>query len=274
MKKRIVSIALIITLAMSLCLPASAAGTRTVKADITYRGISIIVNGTEITPCDEAGRPTEPFIMNSTTYLPVRAIANALGLGVEWISATSTIALTSGGEVNYGSGVPVASKATKTVDITYRGTNISLDGKAVALVNANGEAVEPFILDGTNYLPLRIVGEALGLTVQWDAATSTVTLAVDNTEKIWALSSIIMKSSESGGVYTETDELVYNYDSKGRITSFGTVDKSQELKCAYDSQGRLYADVTFHKLTVQIISGKLPVIVVGKCIFFQKAACR
>ena len=109
MKKRVFSLVLMLVFSMSLCLNASAAEIKTVSADITYRGISIVLGGTEIVPTDENGRPTEPFIMNGSTYLPVRAVANALGLEVEWIAATSTIALTSGGEVNYGSGEPAAS---------------------------------------------------------------------------------------------------------------------------------------------------------------------
>lgn len=35
----------------------------------------------------------EPFILDGTTYLPVRAVAGALGLGVGWDDATSTVTL-------------------------------------------------------------------------------------------------------------------------------------------------------------------------------------
>lgn len=239
MKKRVISLALILVLALSLCVPASAADIRTVNTTITYREISIIINGTEIAPCDEKGNPTEPFIMNDTTYLPVRAIANALGLGVEWIPATSTIALTSGGEVNYGSGAPAATKATKSVDITYRGTKISLDGEPVALVNANGEAVEPFILAGTNYLPLRIVGEALGLAVAWDSATSTVTLSKKSTETVWAPAGMRFTGGETGGDYSELVNIKYEYDALGRLTAMYSTDSRIELRCSYDKSGSI-----------------------------------
>ncbi len=237
MKKRMITLALVMLMLIGLSLPASAAGTSTVKAEITYRGISIVVNGAEIAPCDENGNPTEPFIMNSTTYLPVRAIANALGLGVEWIPATSTIALTRGGEVNYGSGEPAASNAAKTVDITYRGTNISLDGKALPLVNGNGQSVEPFIMEGTNYLPLRIVGEALGLTVQWDAATSTVTLSSKAAEKVWVPAGMRFTGGVTGGSYSELIDVKYEYDAVGRLTAMYSTDGRIELRCSYDKNG-------------------------------------
>ena len=65
----------------------------------------------------------------------------------------------------------------KTVDIYYRNIKILVDGKAVAFnKDAAGNQVEPFIYEGTTYLPVRAVGEALGLDVNWDGDTSTVYL--------------------------------------------------------------------------------------------------
>lgn len=237
MKKRAISLVLVLVFAMSLCLSVSAAEVRTVNADITYREISIIINGVEISPCDENGKATEPFIMNSTTYLPVRAIANALGLGVEWVAETSTIALTSGGDVNYGSGEPAATKASKTVDITYRGTRISLDGETVPLVNAGGDTVEPFILNGVNYLPLRIVGEALGLTVSWDGATSTVSMdSGEMPDGYWLPQKQVVTLSVDGYSATETTEYVYTED--GRISQKLVSDTED----GYNSQFYYYYD--------------------------------
>ena len=171
--KKAISVMLVIVLMFSLCLPVSATQGST-NVDITYRQIKVLVNGVEITPCDGNGNPTEPFIMNSTgtTYLPVRAVANALGLEVEWNPVSSTISLTSGAQPNYGVGEPAATYAVRTEKITYRDISIYVDG---AKVNTSAE---PFIMNSnsTTYLPLRAVAAALGLTVGWDSATSTVTL--------------------------------------------------------------------------------------------------
>ncbi len=67
------------------------------QATLDYSGIRITLNGQPVTPTDANGNPVEPFAMEGTTYLPVRAIANALGLGVEWEQATQTVKLTGGG---------------------------------------------------------------------------------------------------------------------------------------------------------------------------------
>lgn len=56
-----------------------------------YRDIKLVVNGKTVTPTDAEGKETEPFICSGTTYLPVRAVANALGQPVEWDDHTSTV---------------------------------------------------------------------------------------------------------------------------------------------------------------------------------------
>ena len=48
---------------------------------------------------------------------------------------------------------------------------VTVDGKQLVTEK------EPFIYDGTTYLPVRAVGEAVGKTVGWDGKTNTVTLS-------------------------------------------------------------------------------------------------
>jgi len=63
-----------------------------------------------------------------------------------------------------------AQEAEKSVNISYRNIKIYADTN---LVNTSKDN-EPFILNGTTYLPVRAVGEALGKTVEWDGATQSV----------------------------------------------------------------------------------------------------
>ena len=60
-------------------------------AEIFYNNIKIYIDGGEIVPKDANGNLVEPFIMNGTTYLPVRAISNAFGQDVEWDGATQSV---------------------------------------------------------------------------------------------------------------------------------------------------------------------------------------
>lgn len=60
-------------------------------AEIFYNNIKIYIDGAEIVPKDANGNPTEAFIMNGTTYLPIRAVSNAFGQEVEWDGATHSV---------------------------------------------------------------------------------------------------------------------------------------------------------------------------------------
>lgn len=80
-------------------------------------------------------------------------------------------------------GTVAATVGRQSVEVAYNNIKVNLNGQAVNLVDANGTAVEPFIIDGTTYLPVRAVSGALGLDVQWDAATSTVILTTPSEKR-------------------------------------------------------------------------------------------
>lgn len=73
-------------------------------------------------------------------------------------------------------GAAAASSAitTRTLEAHYAGIKLVVSGQAVSPKDAYGNAIDPFIVDGTVYLPLRAVGEALGKSVEWDGETYTV----------------------------------------------------------------------------------------------------
>ena len=53
--------------------------------------VKIVINGAELMPTDANGKAVEPLLVDGTTYLPVRAIAQALGLEVEWEEKSYTV---------------------------------------------------------------------------------------------------------------------------------------------------------------------------------------
>ena len=91
-------------------------------------------------------------------------------------------------------GVAYASIGSRTAELFYNNIKIWLDGKEIVPVDASGNVVEPFIIDGTTYLPVRAVSSALGLDVSWNDQTKTVEL---NTPGVFA-----------GGVQVYEDENV------------------------------------------------------------------
>lgn len=89
-KSKTFIIGMIFGILISLSLPSFAASV-VKQIEAYYNDIKIVVDGNLITPKDANGNIVEPFIYNGTTYLPVRAIANALGQSVSWDGKTSTV---------------------------------------------------------------------------------------------------------------------------------------------------------------------------------------
>lgn len=81
-------------------------------------------------------------------------------------------------------GTAAATTGKKTAELEYNNIKVTLDGTSVKLVDVNGNPVEPFIIGGTTYLPVRALASALGLNVSWDAATSTVILSSEETYEV------------------------------------------------------------------------------------------
>lgn len=73
-------------------------------------------------------------------------------------------------------GTVFAHAGTVTQELIYKNIGVILDGKRLDLRDAQGNAVEPFMFGGTNYLPVRAICEALGLNVGWDAESNTIVL--------------------------------------------------------------------------------------------------
>lgn len=69
---------------------------RTVTRELTYSGIAVTLDGLPVPLKDGNGEMVEPFSIDGTTYLPVRGVAAALGLGVDWDQERQTVRLTSG----------------------------------------------------------------------------------------------------------------------------------------------------------------------------------
>lgn len=65
----------------------------TTLTDVAIGGIKIVVDGKEIIPTDAKGNRVEPMIYNGTTYLPVRAVAQAFGKEVYWDGPNYTVYL-------------------------------------------------------------------------------------------------------------------------------------------------------------------------------------
>lgn len=70
--------------------------------------------------------------------------------------------------------VGFASTGSKTMTAAYNNIKIYVNQQLITPKTASGAVVEPFVVDGTTYLPVRAVAEALGQNVTWDGSTNSV----------------------------------------------------------------------------------------------------
>ena len=97
-----------------------------------------------------------PEIVDGRTFLPLRAIAEIFGATVEWIPDT------------------------KGVTVTLGDNTIGLQiGNPTAVINGNVvDIVAPYIKNGRTMVPLRVIAEGLGATVEWDPVYRIVTITM------------------------------------------------------------------------------------------------
>ena len=93
MKKRTKSIISGILVGVLLAGTSLLAASTVTLYNVLAEGVTIVIDGQKITPTDANGKAVEPIIYNGTTYLPVRAVANALGKAVYWDGPTHTVYL-------------------------------------------------------------------------------------------------------------------------------------------------------------------------------------
>lgn len=96
-----------------------------------------------------------PEVIKSRTMVPYRVLAEKLGAQVNWEKATGKITVTKG-----SSKIELTAKSNKA---TVNGTSVTLDAV-------------PVVKNGNTLVPLRFLGESLGLWVKWSASAKQATL--------------------------------------------------------------------------------------------------
>lgn len=122
------------------------------------------------------------------------------------------------------------------ITVTYDNVKVVVDGRQVQFgKDSKGNQIEPFIYNGTTYLPIRAVGEALGKEVQWDQNTKTAFLGdgmVNTGEVNVALTEIIKPFSKERAKVIAKDGDKLKFDLGGKEYNNGILFDSY-----YDKQG-------------------------------------
>lgn len=101
---------------------------------------------------------TAPMVSEGRTFVPVRFLANALGVSDD--------------DIDFAKGVVTISKpGVATIELTIGEKKLQVDGKTSFM------DVAPMVEDGRTMLPARPVAKALGYVVGWNKATQEVTIS-------------------------------------------------------------------------------------------------
>lgn len=150
-------------------------------------------------------------------------------------------------------GTVLASETTtRTLTAYFSGIKIVVDGVAVTPKDANGNAVEPFIVDGTTYLPVRAVAEALGKEVGWDGDTRTVYIGQQPGKEINWMKEVPVYLTQDAKVYTGDPQKSFKaggYDQTKGVVLEGTGDKY--AYAVWNTNG-LYKSMTFTACPIKI----------------------
>ena len=73
-------------------------------------------------------------------------------------------------------GAVFATTGTKTIEVLYNNIKVYKDNVLCELKDANGTVIEPFIYNGTTYMPVRGTANLAGMDVEWDGNTKSVYL--------------------------------------------------------------------------------------------------
>ena len=113
--------------------------TQTTPYDVTVRAgnpPTVLVQG------EVLATPVHPQILSGTTFVPLRAVTEALGAELDWYAPVQRIEVT---------------LSDSTVTLHIGSTDVG--GSDATLT------VAPFIQDGSTMVPIRLIAEAFGFTV-------------------------------------------------------------------------------------------------------------
>lgn len=114
---------------------------------------TVLINGLP----SEKELEVAPFIRNATTFVPIRFIAESFGAKVTWNQAVKGISI---------------EWMEKKIEMQIGSKKALLNGKEVRMEQA------PVIVNGTTFVPLRFVAEALSADVEWIPATRDIVISI------------------------------------------------------------------------------------------------
>ncbi|MCM3760975.1 copper amine oxidase N-terminal domain-containing protein [Alkalihalobacillus oceani] len=163
MKKKLMVFMMASVLVVGFALGASASPIlERISAHLNW-SISFVIDGSNWVPTDQNNEKLAPITYQNTTYLPIRAVSEALGVAVDWDQQTQTISLGEGTE-----SVPVTSEEVKvgysaftTVDKRYTVQQGKDYQSGIVLESINSAAKNISLLPANKYQTVNLTLAAI-----------------------------------------------------------------------------------------------------------------
>lgn len=194
--------------------------------------ISVYIDDELTVLTDAEGNEVYPFIQNGTTYVPLRGVSEALDCDVIWDGNNKTVLIY---------------KEMQSDNSVFRNSSnevkLYVDNELTELKDANGTVVKPFIKDGTTYVPLRGVAQALGCWVRWDGQTKTVSVYMN----ICPPDGVTLSENKPYKLYGRA-----YYESEGKKLTIDDVDYTNALESDYGFEAYFNLDGKYDSMTMTV----------------------
>ena len=130
------------------------------------KDVNIVIDG------EELNLDVAPQIIDGRVMVPIRGVLENLGALVKWDDETQTVS---------------ARKSSKTVSLEIGSNDVTLDkgetndGGSAKTETIQTDVAAQLVSDRT-LVPLRVISEAMGYSVDWNDETYTVSITTDNDE--------------------------------------------------------------------------------------------
>lgn len=130
------------------------------------KDVNIVIDG------EELNLDVAPQIIDGRVMVPIRGVLENLGALVKWDDETQTVS---------------ARKSSKTVSLEIGSNDVTLDkGETNDDGSAKTETIQTDVaaqlVSDRTLVPLRVISEAMGYSVDWNDETYTVSITTDNNE--------------------------------------------------------------------------------------------
>lgn len=150
--------------------------------------------------------PADPVVIQGTTMVPFRAIAEAMQISVQWTAKTQQIEATKS-----------IAGASKTVILRVSSKNATVNGNSLPLT------VAPLVRNGSVLVPLSFFSSQFGASVGWDAKSRTVSIASPK-EDLYTMGFYAISSFDERRFISKFDSVSFGWariDEQGQLTLQG-----------------------------------------------------